>query len=113
MTKITGYHAHVYFDEQTVSKARALCERARDELRVEMGRVHERCVGPHPKWSCQLAFSADRVGEVLPWLMEHRGELTVFLHGESGDDWADHTQHVVWLGESVPLNLAFFERRAS
>ena len=45
---ITGYHAHVYFDADTVETARALCEAARDRFGVVMGRVHEKPVGPHP-----------------------------------------------------------------
>ncbi|MEC8282286.1 MAG: DOPA 4,5-dioxygenase family protein [Pseudomonadota bacterium] len=34
--------------------------------------------------------------------------MTVFVHGLSGEDWRDHTDLVIWLGPSVPLNLAMF-----
>ncbi|MEM7301955.1 MAG: DOPA 4,5-dioxygenase family protein [Pseudomonadota bacterium] len=107
---ITGYHAHVYFDAETVGKARALCEAASDALKVEMGRVHERNVGPHPRWSCQLAFQAQELGEVLPWLVLNRAGLTVFIHAETGDDLKDHTEHDIWLGEMLPLDLSIFDR---
>ena len=56
MQQITGYHAHVYFDASTIDQARALCEQAAQLFPLKMGRVHERPVGPHPDWSCQLAF---------------------------------------------------------
>ncbi|WP_252362782.1 DOPA 4,5-dioxygenase family protein, partial [Escherichia coli] len=40
-----------------------------------MGRVHERPVGPHPDWSCQLAFAPEVFGELVPWLAIHRQDL--------------------------------------
>ena len=40
MTDISGWHAHVYFGATTVDQARALCEAARDQFGVVMGRVH-------------------------------------------------------------------------
>lgn len=106
MTTISGYHAHVYFDASTVARARAICEAARDRFGVEMGRVHEKNVGPHPRWSCQLAFSTEAFAEVVPWLAFHRDGLTVFIHPESGDVIADHTEHAMWMGEMLPLNIA-------
>ena len=56
-SSIRGYHAHVYFSQATIAQARALCEAAAAQFGVVMGRVHEKPVGPHPDWSCQLAFS--------------------------------------------------------
>jgi len=105
MTTISGYHAHVYFDAATVGKARALCEAARDRFGVRMGRVHEKNVGPHPRWSCQLAFEPEAFADVVPWLALNRDGLTVFLHPETGDVIADHTEHAMWMGEMLPLNL--------
>jgi DOPA 4,5-dioxygenase len=32
--------------------------------------------------------------------------LTVFVHAESGDAMADHTAHVIWLGDRRQLDLA-------
>ena len=80
MQGIKGYHAHVYFDAQTIDQARALCEQAAQLFALKMGRVHERPVGPHPDWSCQLAFGPELIGEVLPWLALNRKGLVVFLH---------------------------------
>ena len=102
---ITGYHAHVYFDADGVEAATALCEDARERFGIAMGRVHQRPVGPHPRWSCQLAFDANRFAEVVPWLVMHRGALDVLVHTESGDTIRDHTQGAMWLGNSHTLNL--------
>ncbi len=106
-----AYHAHVYFDERTVEQARLLCEEAGRLFGVAVGRVHEKLVGPHPRWSCQLAFDSSQFDALIPWLDEHRQGLDVFVHGLSGDDLADHTTHAYWLGNEWPLELTMFTRR--
>ena len=108
MTEVSEFHAHVYFDEATVGQARALCERARDEFGIEMGRVHEKPVGPHPRWSCQLRVPRDQFGEIVLWLSLNRDGLTVFVHPETGDNLKDHTEHAIWMGEMLELELGVF-----
>ena len=105
MAKITEFHAHVYFGPETRDAAVRLCEDARMRFEIQMGRVQEKPVGPHPHWSCQLAFAPEKFGEVIPWLALHRGKLGVFIHPETGDFRKDHTDHVMWLGPSATLNL--------
>ncbi|MDM0003848.1 DOPA 4,5-dioxygenase family protein [Variovorax sp. J22G73] len=102
------YHAHIYFAPATLAQARALVERAGRELMVVVGRVHERLVGPHPHWSCQLAFDAGQFDQVIGWLDANRDGLDVFVHGLTGDDFADHTAHAMWLGEESALDLRMF-----
>ena len=75
---------------------------------LKMGRVHERPVGPHADWSCQLAFGPEFIGIVLPWLALNRKGLVVFLHPDTGDDLADHTEHAIWMGAVRPLDLSIF-----
>ncbi|TFZ01324.1 DOPA 4,5-dioxygenase family protein [Ramlibacter rhizophilus] len=105
-----AYHAHVYFDAQTVAQARELCEEAGRRFGVQVGRVHERLVGPHPRWSCQLAFESRQFDALIPWLDAQRGGLDVFVHGLSGDELADHTTHAYWLGREWPLDLSMFRK---
>ncbi|AZC21754.1 MULTISPECIES: DOPA 4,5-dioxygenase family protein [Pseudomonas] len=108
MQRIKGYHAHVYFDASTIDQARALCEQAAHLFDLRMGRVHERQVGPHPDWSCQLAFGPELFGQVVPWLALNRQGLVVFLHPETGDELRDHTDHAIWMGALRPLDLTVF-----
>jgi aromatic ring-cleaving dioxygenase len=105
---ISGYHAHVYFGADTVAQACALCAQAANRFDVVMGRVHERAVGPHPMWSCQLAATTAQFGVLLPWLALNRAGLIVFAHPETGNDLADHRDHGIWLGTGLPLNLSIF-----
>jgi len=104
------YHAHVYFDANTVEQARALCQGAADRFGVVMGRVHEKLVGPHPHWSCQLAFDSQQFDGLIPWLDEHRGGLDILVHAQTGASLEDHTTHAYWLGEPTELNLTHFSK---
>ena len=106
-----SYHAHVYFDADTLGQARALCEQAAQLFGVQMGRVHEKPVGPHPRWSCQLAFDAGQFDLLIPWLDRHRDGLSVLVHGQTGDALLDHTVHAAWLGTAVTLDLSLFRRK--
>ena len=106
------YHAHVYFDQATVEHASAICREAGELFGVKVGRVHERPIGPHPRWSCQLAFESSQFEQLIPWLEENRQGLTVLVHARTGDDLADHTEYASWLGEAVELNLSIFRDEA-
>jgi DOPA 4,5-dioxygenase len=106
MTTIRGYHAHVYFAQDTIAQARALCEAAARRFDVVMGRVHERPVGPHPDWSCQLAFTPAVFADIVPWLTMHRGGLVVFVHPICDNEVLDHTERALWMGAVRPLDLS-------
>ena len=102
---ITGWHAHVYFSPDQLDQAQALCQDVRDRFDIPMGRMHNQPVGPHPTGSCQMTVPPEKFAEVTAWLALNRNGLTVFNHAETGDVMADHTRHVIWLGESRPLRL--------
>jgi len=109
----SNYHAHVYFDEKTTERACELCQRAATLFGVAMGRVHQKLVGPHPHWSCQLTFDSKQFDRLIPWLDEQRGGLTVLVHGQTGNALEDHTTHAYWLGEPAELDLSQFLRKGA
>jgi DOPA 4,5-dioxygenase len=104
-----AYHAHVYFDESTLDQARRLTEEAGRQFDVKLGRLHEKPVGPHPNWSRQISFDAGNYRDLIAWLDERRDGLTILVHGVTGDDIADHTDHAWWLGEPAVLDLRALE----
>jgi DOPA 4,5-dioxygenase len=101
-----AYHAHVYFGPGTVVQARELTDEAGRRFNVAVGRLHEKNVGPHPKWSRQLAFSSEVFDELVPWLEANRGELDILVHALSGDAIEDHTKYAYWLGNDHTLDLS-------
>ncbi|MDL4862772.1 DOPA 4,5-dioxygenase family protein [Halomonas elongata] len=106
---IRYYHAHLYYEDTAgLAAARQLAEAAAARFELRVGRFHEKPVGPHPKWSCQLSFAPEHFGKIVPWLALNRGELDIFVHLGTDDDLFDHTQGVIWLGHSHPLDLSGF-----
>lgn len=103
-----NYHAHVYFDQHTVKFAKVLCEEAGRRFDVHVGRVHEKLVGPHTKWSCQIKFTSNEFDTLIPWLDQQRDGLSVLVHGDTGNALQDHTEYAYWLGEPIALNLSIF-----
>ncbi len=105
---IESWHAHVYFDASSRDAALALRATIEAELagRIELGRFHEKPVGPHPMWSYQLAFDADAFTAVVGWLALNHGALDVFMHPNTGEELRDHRDSALWLGRSHTLNLA-------
>ncbi len=114
---IEAYHAHIYYDP---ASTRDRAERLREGVAarfpgLRLGRWHDALVGPHLQSMYQIVIPASAIGTFLPWLMLNRDGLTILLHPESGDDYADHTAHAAWFGEVLPLRLDVFEefRRAA
>jgi len=105
---IRDFHAHIYFDPDQLAEAQALGAAAHAKFGVPEGHYHVRPVGPHPRGSCQLTVPADQLGEIAQWLVLNRGGLTIFAHANTGDDLADHTEHVIWFGDSELLDLSIF-----
>lgn len=104
-SEINGWHAHVYFDTASSAEAQQVREEVQERFDVKMGRWHERTIGPHPAWSYQIAFTPDTFSAIVPWLTLNRLGLSVLVHPETGDDIPDHTDHAIWLGEKLSLNL--------
>jgi len=105
---IGSWHAHVYFDASSRDAALALRTTIETALagRIELGRFHEKPVGPHPMWSYQLAFPAGSFAHVVGWLALNHGALDVLVHPNTGDELRDHRDSALWLGHSHVLNLA-------
>ena len=110
ISSIKKYHAHVYFNEFSVEQAKALCEEAGKRFNVTVGRMHHKAIGPHPSWSCQLAFDRSNHTDLLTWLALNRDGLTILIHPLTGNDLLDHTNYASWMGKPQALNLNVFKK---
>ncbi len=99
------YHAHVYFDQNSLGTARRVIDNLTEKFGIEAGAYHTKPVGPHPVGSCQVMVETKNLGTVMDWLAKNRKGLTIFFHANTGDVMKDHTQHTIWMGEMLPLNL--------
>ncbi len=108
MASIRDFHAHIYFDPEQLAEAQGLAREAQARFGVPVGHFHLRPVGPHPRGSVQLALLPQQFGEFAQWAALNRNGLTIFAHADTGEDFADHSDHVVWFGPSEKLNLSIF-----
>ncbi|MEH6453824.1 MAG: DOPA 4,5-dioxygenase family protein [Psychromonas sp.] len=102
------YHAHLYFDSETLAFATDLGKQVAEKFFLKVGRVHQKAVGPHARWSCQILFGQDDFETLIPWLDNNRGNLSILVHADTGDDLKDHTDYAYWLGDESDLNLSMF-----
>ena len=57
----------------------------------------------------RLLFKKNQFPKIVPWLMENRAGLTVFVHPNSGDSYGDHAHRPLWMGRVLRLRLAFLK----
>ena len=110
--EIVGFHAHIYFDADNRDAAARVRE-GLTQFEVQLGRWHDKPIGPHPQAMYQVAFLPSQFGQVVPWLMLYREGLDILVHPETGDDLADHTLHSLWLGQKLELNVEFLRPRTT
>ena len=103
--QIASYHAHIYYDPGTT---RAAAERLRahiaERFSVQLGRWHDKPIGPHPRAMFQIAFRTELFATLVPFLMLNRDGLAVFVHPNTKRPRDDHLLHALWMGEILPLD---------
>ncbi len=108
--RIRGFHAHIYYDAASKPVAEMLREAIGAQFTVELGRWHDEPVGPHAVSMYQVAFAPEEFGRIVPWLMLNRAGLDILVHPQTGNGYADHTDHASWLGAKLPLRLDVLRR---
>ncbi len=108
-TRVTYYHAHVYYgdDDYTREKSARLREKAWHNWKhkLRMGRFRDQPVGPHPLAMYQIEFAPQIFSEFIPWLMHNRDGLTILVHPGGENAYRDHAWYPLWMGEKLKLNL--------
>jgi DOPA 4,5-dioxygenase len=109
--EVHGYHAHVYYDQDTLPAAERLRDALAANFPVELGRFNADPIGPHPVPQFAAIFKPDAFQTVIPWLMLHREGLDILVHPLTNDMVDDHTVYALWLGAPVTLKLDTMQRR--
>jgi len=102
-----NYHAHLYFDAETIAQAASLradlWERFGDDIKLY--RLHSEPEGPHPCPSFGFAFTERSLASVTRWLDTRAAHLSSLVHPVIADDRAAHIDHGQWHGAPVDLRL--------
>jgi DOPA 4,5-dioxygenase len=111
---IQSFHAHIYYrtaEERTA--AETLRAQIGERFLVQLGRWHDKPIGPHERAMYQVAFNPDLFASFVPWLMLNRNGLTVLLHPNTGHPRADHLVNAAWLGEKLNIeNVEFLPEQS-
>ena len=110
LTKIDGYHAHVYYDPTTRARAEQLRETIANALGVEVRELSDQPRGPHPVPQFRFMFTTAQFEKIVPWLMLNRQGLDVLVHRLTDNSYDDHSRYAVWLGSPVSLKLNAMRR---
>jgi aromatic ring-cleaving dioxygenase len=108
--EVHGYHAHVYYNADTLPVAEKLRETLTATFPVEAGRFSGEAVGPHPVPQFQIMFKTAEFQTVVPWLMLNREGLDILVHPLTDDMVDDHTVYALWLGTPIALKLDTMQR---
>lgn len=104
------FHFHLYYPIEEITKATTILNKlAQDKTGIPIGRIWDRPVGPHPIGSCQVTVHKENFFEMMEWFFENRQGLSVFIHPDTGNDYADHTDYVLWMGKEHQLKLEQFK----
>jgi aromatic ring-cleaving dioxygenase len=103
------FHSHIYFDAESRASADALQKVLLRELpsTVQVSRLVDRAIGPHPLPMFELGFHATNYPLVRTLLETHLGPHTALIHQVTPDEVWDHTEGAEWIGEPVKLNIQF------
>ncbi|TAQ89438.1 hypothetical protein B7494_g2203 [Chlorociboria aeruginascens] len=121
-----AFDVHIYHFQKNPEQskfARELWERIRREFpELRIYRFWEEPIGPHPIAMFEVnLFTPAQFGAFIPWLIIHRGPLSVLVHpntinpvtGEADEAERDHTQRATWMGEKIILDLSIFKTMAT
>ena len=101
---ITGYHAHFYYDGETKQAAGHIRRAIDAKFDVQLGRWRDKINTLHSKSFYLIDFTTADFADIVPWLALNRHGVSILIHPKTGDAYADHTDHVMWLGEPVDID---------
>jgi len=109
---IQDWHIHVYFEADTKKTAEALYHEIESIMpKLQLGRMHDKPVGPHPFGSFQIIIPNEKLAEIVSWFSINRQGLTVLLHPNTENELKDHRDYPIWFGSAPKLNFEMFEDR--
>ncbi|CAG7726797.1 unnamed protein product [Allacma fusca] len=114
-TEIHGYHFHTYFfqtDDANINEAKSFREAIQAQINAgpmkncRLNRFNEGPVGPHPIGSYETCCNKTSISEAMSWFMLNHGNLTILLHPLTRWEMVDHTDRVMFFGDSHKIKLS-------
>jgi DOPA 4,5-dioxygenase len=106
MNLIKSYHAHFYFDHNSIETAKAIYTKGNKLNNIRIGNFNDKIVGPHPTWSFMFDFPVKELTNIMAWIPFNREGLSVLVHPNTGNAYLDHIDYASWFGKRLELNIS-------
>lgn len=107
---VPSYHVHVYYDDSNLELIKEirkhLWDLFSDNSFIQIGKMYDHPIGPHPQAQFVVAIHHTFLQFVFNFFMKNRQGLSVLIHPETGNEIKDHTDHLVWMGTPLTLDLS-------
>lgn len=109
---ITAYDAHIYYDGASKQEAGHLRRAISRKFDFKIGRWRDKRNNLHGASFYLVLFAAESFQDFVPWLALNRQGLSILVHPHTGDGFADHTDHAIWLGAPVAINAEILKPKS-
>ncbi|ODQ67896.1 dopa 4,5-dioxygenase [Nadsonia fulvescens var. elongata DSM 6958] len=119
LAPINSYDFHTYYF-QSYQPSRLQASELREKLlldfaqeiadgQINVFKLWDAPVGPHPyaMWEADVR-NPEVYGRLVQWYALNHGDLSVLIHPHTGDDFHDHVNCGIWLGDKVKLIVDSF-----
>jgi len=65
--------------------------------------------GPFPVGEWSIFVPLPYFNLIIPYLSQHRGNLSYLVHPNTGCEYEDHSIWAFWVGHAWPLDMSYFE----
>ena len=105
---ILEFHFHIYFEgrEKEALELWSLIKRKSTFFTAIPLRMNREAVGPHPVPSYEVWVPQESFAAFYSFILQHRGNLTVFIHPLTRNELLDHTDRATFIGKPYELHLA-------
>ena len=109
--KVSEYHIHIYTrDGWEDFLATALAGELQERFPGQVSAAHKvGKVGPHTLDNTEVDIKPEAFGDVVRFLQMNAQGMSILIHPRTGDEFFDHKQAAMWIGEPVAFNDKFFD----
>eukprot|EP01013_Petalomonas_cantuscygni_P024121 TRINITY_DN45690_c0_g1_i1.p1 TRINITY_DN45690_c0_g1~~TRINITY_DN45690_c0_g1_i1.p1 ORF type:complete len:152 (-),score=7.81 TRINITY_DN45690_c0_g1_i1:171-626(-) len=103
---------HVYYTPETRNDAVAVRSALKSAFpKYQVYDMVDRPVGPHPIPMFEVHLPPQDASAVVAWLQKNGRGLRAMIHPHSHEGpRKDHSVHIYWVSDPLPLNFAIFDQ---
>lgn len=121
--EIKEFHFHIYFNQNNdfpnsgwQDYAEKLYHKIQQLITAEffqcrLGKFFDKPAGPHPMPMFEVWCPKESFSRLYSWFVVNRGDLSILIHPLSKEEFLDHTDRAVFMGQAVKLDPAIIRKK--